>query len=87
MELRALIDTAIAKGLNFRVEGDRIKVEAASEPNAETKALIDSLRSHKDELKSILCGPPCWNCGATMTRTMDISGKPWWTCWECAKTA
>ncbi len=31
--------------------------------------------------------PPCWSCGATMTRTKDISGKPWWACWECAKTA
>ena len=30
--------------------------------------------------------PTCWNCGATMTRTMDISGKPWWVCWACAKT-
>jgi hypothetical protein len=31
--------------------------------------------------------PTCWNCGATMTRTKDISGKPWWACWACAKTA
>ena len=31
--------------------------------------------------------PPCWNCNATMTQTRDISGKPWWACWACAKTA
>jgi hypothetical protein len=31
--------------------------------------------------------PQCWNCGATMTRTHDIYGKPWWACWKCAKSA
>jgi hypothetical protein len=31
--------------------------------------------------------PACWHCGATMTKTQDIYGKPWWACWECAKTA
>jgi hypothetical protein len=29
----------------------------------------------------------CWNCGAIMTKTRDIHGKPWWACWACAKTA
>ena len=87
MDLRALVDTAKAKGLTFRVEGNRIKVEAAIEPDRETKALIDTLRGHRNELRSILLAPPCWNCGATMTRTTDVSGKPWWACWECAKTA
>ena len=76
MDLRALVDTAKAKGLNFRVEGDRIKVEAAIEPDGETKALIDTLRGHRNVLRRILLAPPCWNCGATMTLTKDISGKP-----------
>jgi hypothetical protein len=31
--------------------------------------------------------PACWNCGATMTKTQDIYGKPWWACWACAKKA
>jgi len=31
--------------------------------------------------------PDCRNCGVTMTRTKDVSGKTWWACWACAKTA
>jgi len=43
----------------------------------------------REEAKALAKGvpPPCWNCGATMTRTKDISGKPWWACWSCARTA
>jgi hypothetical protein len=80
------VETARTKGLAFHVEGDRIKVEADREPDAQTKALIESLRDHKDELWSVLAAPDCWNCGAMMMRTKDISGRPWWACWECAKT-
>jgi len=87
MDIRTLVETAKAKGLAFHVEGDRIKVEAPLEPDLETKALIDTLRGHKAEVRQILLAPPCWNCGAKMTRTRDITGKPWWACWECAKTA
>ena len=87
MDIRTLVDTARAKGLAFHVEGDRIKVEADSEPDAETKALIESLRDHKDELRRVPAGPPCWGCGATMTTTKDIYGRPWWACWSCARTA
>jgi hypothetical protein len=87
VDIRALVDTARAKGLSFRVDGDRIKVEAPTEPDPETKALLDTLRTHKADVKRILLPPPCWNCGATMTRTKDINGTPWWACWECAKTA
>jgi len=87
VDIRALVEAARTKGLTFHVEGDRIKVEADSEPDAETKVLIESLRDHKDELRRVLAAPPCWGCGATMTRTKDIYGRPWWACWECAKTA
>jgi hypothetical protein len=77
MDIRTLVDTAKARGVVFKIEGDRIKVEARTEPDGETKALLESLRDHKDELRSVLAAPDCWNCGATMTRTRDISGKPW----------
>jgi hypothetical protein len=86
VDIRALVETARTKGLTFHVEGDRIKVEAASEPDEQTKALVESLRGHKDELRRVLVPPDCWNCGATMTPTKDVSGKPWWECWKCAKT-
>ena len=86
MDIRAIVETARTKGLTFHLEGDRIKVEAASEPDAETNALVESLRGHKDELRRILLAPPCWNCSATMTRTRDVYGTPWWACWECART-
>jgi hypothetical protein len=87
MDMRTLVDTAKARGVVFKIDGDRIKVEAPREPDGETKALLESLRGHKDELRSVLAAPACWNCGATMTRTSDISGKSWWVCWSCAKTA
>jgi len=87
VELRALIDTAKARGLTFRVDGDRIRIEAASEPDGDTMALLEALRSHREELRRILIAPSCGNCGATMTMTEDIFGKSWWACWECAVSA
>jgi len=87
MDIRTLVDTAKARGVVFTMDGDRIKVEARTEPDGETIALLDSLRDHKDELRRVLAAPDCWNCGAMMTRTKDISGKPWWACWECTRTA
>ena len=87
MELRALIDTAKAKGLTFRVDGDRIRIEATTEPDGETMALLETLRTHREELRCMLIAPPCWNCGARMTKTEDIYGTTWWACWACAKKA
>jgi hypothetical protein len=87
MDIRALMDTAKTKGLTFHVEGDRIKVEAASEPDSETKALLDRLRGYRDELRRILLAPPCWNCGAIMSPTEDIYGNSVFACWNCAKSA
>jgi hypothetical protein len=87
MDIRDLVHSAKAKGLTFRVDGDRIKVEAPVEPDIETKALLDRLRGHRDELRRILLAPPCWNCGAKMTRTQDIYGNSVFVCWSCAKSA
>jgi hypothetical protein len=87
MDIRTLMDTAKTKGLIFHLEGDRIKVEAPFEPDSETKALLNQLRGHRDELRRILLAPPCWNCGATMSPTRDISGKSLFVCWSCAKSA
>jgi len=57
MDIRSLVEAARAKGLAFHVEGDRIKVEAPLEPDLETKALIDTLRGHKAEVRQILLAP------------------------------
>lgn len=87
MDIRALVDSAKAKGLSFYLEGDRIKVEAPNEPDNETKGLLDQLRSHREELKRILAASTCWNCGATMTQSKDIYAEEVWVCWGCAKWA
>ncbi|MSP40128.1 MAG: hypothetical protein EXR70_16685 [Deltaproteobacteria bacterium] len=87
MDIRTLVDTVKAKGVEFRIDGDRIKVEARAEPDSETKALLESLRRYKDELRRFLTAPVCWNCGATTARTQDLYGKQLWVCWECAKSA
>jgi len=38
----------------------------------------------REEIKAILAAPPCWNCGAKVAETIDIYGRSWWKCWECA---
>jgi len=87
MDIRALMDSVRAKGLTFRVEGERIKIEAPIEPDNETKALIESLRGHRNELRRVLLAPACWNCGAIMSPTHDIYGNSLFVCWSCAKSA
>jgi len=88
VDIRTLVESVKAKGVTFKVDGNRIKVEARTEPDSDTKALIETLRCQRDELRRVLASPPtCWNCGETMTRTKDIYGTPWWACWECAKSA
>ena len=37
MDIRALVDTAKARGVEFKIEGDRIKVEARTQPDNDTK--------------------------------------------------
>ncbi len=86
MDIRTLVDTVKARGVEFKIEGDRIKVEARAEPDNQTKALLDALRGQRDELRRVLTAPPCWNCDAIMTLTDDIYGKKFWACWSCAKT-
>src|SRR5262249_51612266 len=43
-----------AKGLTFQLDGDKIKVKAPNEPDYRTKALLEELRRHREELKRIL---------------------------------
>ena len=57
MDIRTLVDTAKAKGLTFRIDGERIRVEAPSEPDGEAKVLLATLRDHKDEIRSLLLAP------------------------------
>ena len=81
-----MIETLKARGVELRVNGDRIHVEAPQEPDPNTKALLDELREHREEVKALLVVPPCWNCGAKVAETVDIYGRSWWKCWECAVT-
>lgn len=85
--VQTLLAQARARGVTFRLAGDSIKVEAQTEPDPETKALLAELRQHREEVQAILTAPPCWKCGAPMTETCDIYGREWWACWVCAKTA
>ena len=50
MDAKNLIETLRARGLNFEVEGDHIKVEASREPDLETKALLHEVRQHKADV-------------------------------------
>ena len=84
MDARNLIETLKARGVELRVNGDRIQVEAPQEPDSNTKALLDEVRRRRKEVISILAATPCWNCGAEVAETIDIYGRRWWKCWECA---
>ncbi len=86
MDARGLIETLKTRGVELRVNGDRIQVEAPQEPDPNTKALIDEVRQRREEIKALLVAPPCWNCGAQTAETTDIYGRSWWKCWECAVT-
>ncbi len=88
MDIRNVIETVKARGVSLRLEGDRIKLEAPAEPDAATKALLEGLRDHRDELRVYLAAPACWNCGALATPVSLIDTREKiWVCWECAKSA
>lgn len=88
-DVRSLIDTAQKRGLNLFVVDGRVKVQAPQDLDGETKALLEELREHREEIRSILAqaGPPCWNCGQNMTEATDIYNEPVFVCWHCAKWA
>ena len=87
MEIRTLVDIAKARGVTFKIDGDRIVVEARAEPDGETTALLENLRSHRDGLRLYLIAPICGICGAVGNNERDIYGQLHWVCWGCAKTA
>jgi hypothetical protein len=87
VDIRTLVDSAKARGLSFNLDGDRIRVQASNEPDAETKALLEELRRHREEVRAFLEAPACWLCGAVTTETKNIYGKTVWACWSCARKA
>ncbi len=88
MDARVLIETLQGRGLSISLARDKIRVEAPKEPDEDTKALLQELREHREEVKSLLSqvAPPCWNCNARMAETTEIYGRSWRKCWECAVT-
>ena len=88
-DIGTLIESAQARGLRLFLAGDKVKVRAPQTPDADTKALIEELKEHREEIKSLLsqAGCPCWNCGQPMSEAKTIYGDEVWVCWSCAKTA
>jgi len=54
MDARVLIETLPRRGLNVSLAGDKVRVEAPQEPDEDTKALLQQLIEHKEEVKSFL---------------------------------
>ncbi len=52
--VRSLIETAQARGLRLFLAEGKVKVQALETMDGETKALIEELREHKEEIKSVL---------------------------------
>ena len=87
MDARSLIETLKIRGIRISLAGNKVRIEAPQEPDSETKAIIEALRDHREEVKSILRTPACYECGELMTGTKDIFEKEWWACWRCARSA
>jgi len=85
MDAKRLIETLKTRGVELRVNGDGIRAEAPQEPDPDTKALLDEIRQHREEIKVILAAPPCWNCGAQTAEVTDIYDRSWYVCWRCAR--
>lgn len=85
-DVRALMESAQARGLRLFLAEGKVKVKAPHSLDGDTQAFIEELREHKEEIKAVLVAPPCWNCGAKVAETIDIHGRRWWKCWECAAT-
>jgi len=54
MDAKLLIETLKDRGVELRVNGDRIRVEAPQEPDPDTKALLDEVRRRKEEILEAL---------------------------------
>jgi hypothetical protein len=54
VDVRDLVISAKARGLHFWIDGEKVRVEAACEPDAETIAILQRLRTHREELRRIL---------------------------------
>ncbi len=63
MDARILIETLQSRGLSISLARDKVRVEALHEPDEDTKTLLLELRTHKEEIKSILA--------ATTNLTLD----------------
>ena len=89
MDARVLIETLQNRGLTISLAGDRVRVESPQEPDEDTKFLLQELREHREEVKSLLSrvAPPCWSCGQPMSKTKTIYGDEVMVCWWCAKRA
>jgi hypothetical protein len=57
MDAKSLVERLKSRGLSLYLEGAQIKLEAAQEPDSETKALVDELRQHREEVKIVLAPP------------------------------
>jgi len=53
-DVRALIESAQARGLRLFLDGDRVKVNAPQSLDEDAKSIIEELREHKEEIKSVL---------------------------------
>ncbi len=88
-DVRTLIESANAKGLRLILADGKVQVRAPQTLDGDMKALIEELKEHREEIKSLLSQArcPCWNCGQSMSEARTIFGDEVWVCWSCAKTA
>lgn len=66
-DIRQLIAQARARGLTFYLEGGCVKIAASQEPDVETKALLNELRRHREEVRQSLAAAESANDDPILT--------------------
>jgi len=76
-DVRSLIESAESRGLRLFVADGKVKVRAPQALDGDTKALIEKLRGHKEEIKALLsqCGIPC-SSHVTMADHLNLGPMP-----------
>ena len=54
MDAKLLIERLKTRGVELRVNGDGIQAKAPQEPDSDTRALLDEIPQHREEIKIIL---------------------------------
>lgn len=86
-EVVNLMDRIEAHGFTLHVVDGKVKVQGPTAPDSEVEKLLDELRRRREEVKAILTGAVCFNCGGEWSNFTNSRGETFQVCWGCARWA